>query len=1089
MRIIVTTLLLTAVLVSGFAGGLKAQRVTINKTHATLTEVIRELRRQSGYNFLFDKQLSGKAGMLSVQATDAPLQAVLEKLLAGRPLSFSINDASKSVVIREKPPTSSHGSARKPAEESHMVLAYEEVKGRVVDSLGHGLQGASVKVKGYQLLTKTDRDGYFTLRNVPNEATLEISFIGYISQEVKSSATVGTITLVASPSDLDEVMVIGYGQTSKRLNTGSVSTVSAEQIEQQPVTNVLSALSGRMPGVFVQTTNGLPGGNIDIQIRGTGSIAAGTRPLYIIDDVPFEGTPINENYAVVNRNISGATNPLNSLNPNDIESISVLKDADATAIYGSRGSNGVVLITTKRGRIGSTKINIDVQQGINRTANLPSLFNLEEYLVMRREAFANEDRTPSADPTSPDYAPDLTIWSQTEATDWVDYFLGNTGNLSNLQTSVSGGKAQTNFNIGAGYRAEGTIIPGDNRYNRTNMRASLQHRSENQRFQLAFNGNFSADYNKLANPSNSPNAFMVPPNYPSYNPDGSFNWYKGNNIVAESLAKSRVQTGNLVGNLALSYAIAPNLILKTSMGYNRFDLDQIHTFPSRSLYPGTLNYTDFVNNQNQSFIVEPQLDFNKDWVSSKLTVLLGATYQNRTAKHQWIQGQDFTNESLMENLGSAGVINGSTNNYTQYKYASAFGRVTYNLFDRYILNGTIRRDGSSRFGPGNRFGSFASIGAAWLFGTERWVAENLRFLSYGKLRGSYGTTGNDQISDYQYLSTYSAGTGPYDGIGMLQPSRIYNSDYRWELTRKFEAAIELGLAKDRVLLTAGYYDNRSDNQLVSYPLPRITGFSNYQANLPATVQNKGWEFELSSDNIQRNNFTWTTNVNLTLPKNVLLSFENFETSSYRNTHEIGYDITRIFGYQFLGINSESGLAQYTDQDGEISSSPYNFHTLGKRTPDFYGGIGNSFRYKNIRLDVFGQFSKQQTVGGWGFHEMGFSTTNSYALFLNRWTKPGDVTDLPKASVVRDTYYQNSSANVFDVMYFRLKNVALSYTLPEAVSAKIKSKGIMLYSNAQNLFTVWDRNIPVLDPESGARVGSNRTMPPVMSFIFGLNVTF
>ncbi|WP_159451809.1 SusC/RagA family TonB-linked outer membrane protein [Sphingobacterium psychroaquaticum] len=785
---------------------------------------------------------------------------------------------------------------------------------------------------------------------------------------------------------------------------------------------------------------------------------------------------------------------MNILNPNDIENITVLKDADATAIYGSRGSNGVVLITTKKGQSGGTRINVNVNQGFSKVADNPNLLNLEQYLELRKEAFANDGRTPSADPTSREYAPDLTVWSQTEGTDWYDYIYGNTANLTSTQLSVSGGNSNTNFNIGGNFRTEGTTLRGDNIYNKGGLQSNINHISTDGRFKINLSSIYNMDRTDISNPANNARTMaLLPPNYPTTNEDGSFNWYAGRNVDAELLSRGNSATQNFVGNLLTSYMFPMGLELKVSGGYNSRTSNQNQVFPTRSLNVGRINHTMFGENSSTSYIVEPQAEYKREFSESKLQVLVGGTYQSRTSEWLYLQASNFANESLMKNLGSAGTIDARTNTFTQYKYVSAFGRLTYNIQNKYILNVTARRDGSSRFGPANRFGNFYSIGGAWLFSEERWLGQGDGFLSFGKLRASYGLTGNDQITDYQYLSTYQAsGSNIYQGIGVLRPSRIFNSRFHWEVTKKLEMATELGFLDDRLFLTVNYYRNRSDNQLVSYPLPQITGFSSYQANLPAVIQNTGWEFDVNARILDNQKFRWTTSANITLPKNQLLSFDNIENSSYANTHKVGYDVTRVYGYHFVDVDSENGVAQFADESGEVSNTPYQFHTIGKRTPDFYGGLGNNISFKNLQLDFFFQFAQQSSFGNLDFNQFGFRAMNAYQILDTRWKNSGDIFQLPKASSSQrhgTQYFGNSNANYFDITYLRLKNVSLSYQLPTHLSKKVGSHAVRFSVVAQNLFTVWDRNIPILDPETGGHGTSMVTVPPLKSILFGINLTF
>jgi TonB-linked SusC/RagA family outer membrane protein len=961
------------------------------------------------------------------------------------------------------------------------------INGTVTDTYGKPLPGATVRITNTSTSTLTDKEGRFTIKTATQSGTLTITFISFNTRKIPFNPSIKyplIIILETGESTLNEVQVIGYGQTTKKLNTGSISAITAVQIGKQPVANILSALSGRMPGVFVQTTNGLPGGNINVQIRGKGSIAAGTNPLYIIDGVPMDANAAGLSASIGASNIAGVTSPLNSLNPADIESITVLKDADATAIYGSRATNGVVLITTKKGKSGKTQIELNVSQGMNQVANYPRLLNLDQYLQIRREAFANDGKIPSSDPNSANYAPDLTVWSQTESTDWAKHFLGNTGQVTNMQLSISGGDENTNFNFGGNYRTESTILPGNSNYKRGGLRATFQHTSKNKKFYLQFANSLNLDDNSLYNPSLSFSAgLLLPPNYPVYEASGGFNWYAGTNPVAEINARSKTRTDNTISNVLMRYSVSPDLAFKISAGYNKNNLNQIQLYPIRSLYPGTDNYSIFGTNSNRSVIFEPQVDYVKSFKNSRVSLLLGATYQNKLTEGQLIRGTNFSNEGLMENLSSAGTITARSNTYTQYKYVSVFGRVNYVLKDKYIVNATIRRDGSSKFAEGNQFGNFGSVGAAWLFADEPWMKKNLSFLSYGKLRSSYGLTGNDQITDYQYLSTYGNATSPYQGVTGLMPSRISNANFHWETTRKLEFAVELGFLKNRILLNVNHYRNSSDDQLVNYAIPRMTGFASYQANLPAVIRNTGWEVELNTRNIEEKRFSWTSSFNITMPKTLLKSFEGFETSSYAQTLQLGYDISRVYGTR-LTVDPATGKAVYETAPG--STSVYEYFTIGKQTPDFYGGLGNTFQYGNWSMDVFFQFAKQ--MGRGGLETTPGRLTNNYVAILNRWQNSGQLTDIPMASTTRDSKFQYSQANYFDTSYLRLKNVGLSYSFPKSVLDRINLQQLRIYAQGQNLLTYWDKNAAILDPESGAFNNTQKNIPPVKSFVIGLQLT-
>lgn len=953
------------------------------------------------------------------------------------------------------------------------------------------LPGATVRIKNSSSITSTDNDGRFTLTTALKEGILQISYTGYRTAEIsfKNPGPEINIILKEEKGELEEVVVIGYGETTKKLNTGSVASISAKQIADQPVTNVLSALSGRMPGVFVQTSNGLPGGNINIQIRGKGSITSGTSPLYVIDGIPFDNSPANQSGTIMVQNsIAGTFSPISTINPADIESVSILKDADATAIYGSRGANGVVMITTKKGASGNTSIDINVLSGVNTVSQKPSLLTFEQYLLMRREAYANDGLIPTADPLSPNYAPDLTVWSQNVEQNWVDGIFGKTAGFSEVQARVSGGKGTTTFSANVSHHREGTVLAGENKFQRSSLHLQINHQSEDGRLRFAASSQIGMQDNDMANPTAGINSsFLLAPNYPLYLADGSYNWFLGN-FDAMLNARNRSRVDNTVTSLTLQYQAAKGLSLKLSGGYSGNTNEQTLIFPSSSLRPGAANYTDFGKSNSFSYITEPQAEYQLYSGRSKFTLLAGGTLQYRKSKNQVIQAGNYRVESLMEDLASAGTIDSRYSIDLPYRFASVFARGTYSFSGTYLLNATFRRDGSSRFGPGNRYGNFGSIGAAWIFSELKYIKTLLPFLSHGKLRASYGSTGNDQIQDYQFASTYSSpGTALYQDQAIIRPSRISNTDFKWETTKKFDIALELGFFSDRVFLSADYYLNRSADQLVNYTLPQMTGFSSYQANLPAVVRNSGLELALEAKLISKKGFRWNSSFNLTVPRNKLESFENFATSSYAAQYELGFDITRIRGYRYLGPDPKTGKAVYADQNGNPSSTPYQNHTLGKTTPDFFGGLSNSFAIGNLSLDILAQFVSQQGTGSL-LYTPGNFTYNNFAIAADRWREPGGAGSFPKATTVFDFNLTGSSANIFDTSYLRIKNIALSYQLPERVLKSIGIKTLSVYGQVQNAITFWNKEIPLLDPETGgSSSAATRNFPTLRTFVIGLQI--
>ena len=461
--------------------------------------------------------------------------------------------------------------------------------------------------------------------------------------------------------------------------------------------------------------------------------------------------------------------------------------------------------------------------------------------------------------------------------------------------------------------------------------------------------------------------------------------------------------------------------------------------------------------------MEPQADYTRRIGSGDLQVLAGASWQQNISEGHSLLGSGYSSDALLKNMLAANSLTPLNYNYAQYNYESVFGRINYNWNQKYILNATFRRDGSSRFGPDKRFGNFGSVGAAWIFSNEHFIQQALPFLSFGKLRGSYGTTGNDQIGDYQYLDSWSSSGYSYGSISGLSPTRLLNAAYSWEVNHKLEGAIELGFLKDRVLFTADYYNNRSGNQLLVYNLSSQTGFDSYIANLPAKVENSGWELELNTINIKGKDFVWRSSINLTIPKNKLLSYPNLEQSADAFSYVVGQSIRIVKGFHFTGVDPQTGLPTFQDvnKDGVVTDGD-DYVTIGNTFPKYYGGFQNDFSYKGFSLNIFFQFVKQDgPTFDFGAYASSYGTMDNKPLSaLKRWQQPGDITSIPRASTTssNDAYqlfannYSNSDAAWADASYIRLKNLSLSYDFSRFTKS-LKIDNSAIFFQAQNLFTI------------------------------------
>ncbi|GHN02266.1 SusC/RagA family TonB-linked outer membrane protein [Cytophagales bacterium WSM2-2] len=1072
------------------------REVTLHVKDVKLHEVLKEIEATARVKFVYSRNYLNLEHMVTVDVSKRRLGDILAELLTPYTIQFAAQDASDYIVLTELEDQSSRATLQElPLPQTSMSDLPAVVTGKVV-SVGENtpLPGVNVIIKGTTTGTTTDAEGKYNI-SANSDDVLLFSFIGYKTLETQvGDRTEIDISLQEDITSLDEVVVIGYGTTTKRLKTGSIARVTDEDISKQPVTNPLAALEGRMAGVYVTQSMGTPGGAINVQIRGRNSIAGGNNPLYIIDGVPFTSTPMGSTYSSIN-NI-GLGSPLATINPADIESIEVLKDADATAIYGSRGANGVVLITTKKGKSGETKVDVNFYTGVGQITRKMDLLNTQQYLAMRKEAFKNDGAT-----MTPSNARDIILWDTTRYTDWQKVLIGGTANTTDAQASISGGTASTQFLVGGGYHKETTVFPGDFAYKKGSARFNLTHTSANQKFKTVFSTGFVMDDNVLPYQDPTINAFTTAPDSPLiYNTNGTLNWGPSNGNFANPygmlLAKYKAKTDNLVSNLVLSYKVLPGLQLKTSLGYTSISKTEVQPNPSISINPifasFTFPSTSFGNSSIKTWIIEPQADYQRTVGRGKISALIGSTFQQSISERVDLSATGFSNDALMENIASASTLRALNSVYTLYRYDALFGRLSFDWDGKYLLNLTARRDGSSRFGPNRQFANLGAIGAAWIFSREEFF-KNVRFLSFGKLRGSLGTTGNDQIADYGYLDLWNPTTYPYQGGSGLYPVRLFNSNYSWETNRKLEAGLELGLDNDRVFLSVSYFNNRSSNQLVGYPLPATAGFSSIQSNLPAEVQNTGVEIEVSSKNIRSDNFSWTSSVNVTVPRNKLISYPNLAGSTFANSYVVGQSLSIAKNFHFTGVDPQTGLSTFEDVSGDGSLTyPNDLQAIKKVTQDFYGGLQNSLQYKNWKLDFLIQFVQQTGKNYWtSMSNVPGSRSNQATFVMNRWQKPGDITDVQKftqdsGSPAYAAYYNPrpyGDNTISDASFIRFKNVSISYQFNQKWIEKAAMKNARIYLQAQNLFTI--TNYLGLDPENQ----SLSFLPPMRVITMGVQLTF
>ncbi|WP_316795052.1 SusC/RagA family TonB-linked outer membrane protein [Pedobacter agri] len=1083
-------------------------RLSIEFSDQKLEHVLKTIAKKAKFRLVYNSKVKNNDSFISGDYDNIKLKELLDRILNANNLTFEVIN-NQFVVVKAKSGNDPESIPIPEASVHNLITKHEGfvVSGKVTDEQGDPMVGVSVKVKNSNRAVSTNSKGNFAIGVGSPNSILEFSYIGYSTQLIAVGGTIDlTVKLKLDPSRLDEVVVIGYGTTTRRTSTGSQAGISAAEIEKQPVTNILQTIQARMPGVSIIQTNGLPGGGINVQIRGANSLDKPNRPLYIIDGVPFLSEPISLAASATSlTSAEGQTSPLNSINPSDIESVEVLKDADATAIYGSRAANGVFLITTKRGKSGKTKFGLNASTGASAVPSFVDLLGTEQYLALRRKGFANITTNPAT--PSVTTAPDLLVWDQTANTNWLKELLGGTARTNDISANVSGGDGRTNFYVSGTYHKEGNVYPGDQSYQRGGVNVNLNHSSLDQKFTMGLSAIYSTDKNNISSTELANFAYNLPPNYPLYNPDGSLYWYAGlNNPLGFLNQTNDNRSSNLLSNLNLKYTIIDGLDIKTSFGYSKTDLKQVTIRPLSSLNTAfsvpTSGSSSFAYTNANTFIFEPQITYaHKLWIGS-INVLTGGTYQYRKSEQPYyVNATGFASDDFLRNISSATTVSTSASS-REFKYASLFGRVNYNIRDKYIVNLNFRRDGSSRFGPNNKFGNFGSIGGAWIFSEEKFLKDKLSWFSFGKFRGSYGTVGGDEIGDYAYLATYSTSIATYNGSASLNPSRIANNDFKWETTRKLEAAIELGFFKNRLSLTASYYRNRTGSQLINYPISPQAGFSGFQSNLGAQVQNSGVEVSLISTNIKNKDFSWTSNFNISKNENKLLSFPNIEKTSYYTRYIVGQPISFISVYQFLGIDPVTNLPSFGDLNGVGGTAlpTTGFSEIGRGDryvagtlyPNFFGGLTNSFTYKGLNLDFTFQFVKQKgrSLASASFYPPGYMY-NAAASVMNEYLDLGSQDYLVtagtggisgRAANIAYSNWTSSDATIVDASFIRLKNVSLSYNLPSKWLTAIHASNIRIFTQAQNLFTV--TGFEGFDPES-----QGVSTPPLRTIVAGLQLTF
>ncbi|PWG78583.1 hypothetical protein DDR33_21715 [Pararcticibacter amylolyticus] len=1083
-----TTFLLVVSLLQASAAGYS--QIKLSEKNTALEKVLHSISLQSGYTVFYDRQ-DIKGFSVNINMNNGSLEEALRNCFSGLPLQFDIRENTIFVSRKEL------GLAEKISS----IFMKVNVRGKVVDESRQPVPGATVKLKDGSLATTTDKDGIFVLNNVDSRAVLQISFIGCVPREIPVESVKGTLVIMlrTDVSKLDQVQVVAYGTTTKRLNTGDVTTITAAEIARNPVNNVLEVLQGRVPGLEVQQATGQPGGAFTLRLRGAANFSSGApQPLIIIDGVRYPGgtLPMSANTLFGPAGFMGGGSGLNYLNPNDIESVSVLKDADATSLYGSSGAYGVVLITTKKAKAGPASLTANIYSGVSVLGETPGLLNTEEYLMLRREALKNDGTTPGSSDK------DINgTWPEDRYNDYRKEMLGSYAQNTNMNVSYSGGGTNSSYLVSGSLRNHGNIQRHNGSSRDGSLRFALNSNTRDERFNLALTGTYLSSVNDMVPADFSQAVALSAPNGPSlFLPDGSINWSEGTSSIASNFNRQyNNATNNLLANAVLTYRPVKKLTLRTSFSYNNLSSNEYIGSPTTTMAPTYSNAAAETHSLAHHYdvrnvTIEPYAEF-ATIIGGKgdFNFKAGGRIDNQLNSSSEIHGVGFASDALLSNP-SAGTTVTTTYIKTPYRGLGAYAIMKFIWNQRYLLNLNARRDGSTKFGPGRKFGNFGSAAVAWIFSEEDFIKNNLSFLSYGKLRGSTGTVGGDAVGDFAYLSIFNSASGTYAGKTGLLPGRLANPLLSWEKNKNSEFGLELGFFKNRVYLEGNYYRNIATNQLIGLPLPGITGFGSMPVNSDATIRTSGFEMSLNTRNIETSNFSWSTSFNISVPKSKLVKLP--ENRVLNENYVVGKPVTGILLYKYAGINPETGYFSFTNAAGVTADYNSGLTNADKtefldQAPRNYGGIQNSFRYKKLSVDIFISYTNRMgrnllSQNGFPFGYMGLSGGR---FWLDRWQQPGDVTDVPKVSAkISDwgrytNYFVNSTGAYSDASYARLQNVSLRYRFGEKSLTWFHAKDLSVYLQGQNLMTF--SKFGGLDPEN-LKVG---VIPPMRVFTAGLNVTF
>lgn len=1068
MMKMIAALMLISCLSAGATGF--GQQVNISEKNISLERAFQLIRKQTGYSFLFTESQLRAFKPVSLHLINQPLDKALEACFSNQPFTYTI--VENSIIIQPL--------GNRPVPEQPIGI---EVSGRVTDSAGQPLHGASIRIKGSTQGTSTREDGSFLIKIPAGQAILQISFIDFETQElsVSGNQTNLVIQLRKKDSELNQAVIIGYGTQKKKDITGSVSTLSSKDLENHGNTQFGYAIEGKAAGVQVLRPSGQPQAGFSIRIRGTSTITAGSEPLYIIDGVPTEST--------------------SEINPADIENITVLKDASAAAIYGASGANGVVLITTRRGKNQKTKISFDTHQGTARVWKKIDVLNASQYKSLMNEMGQSVD------------------WSRyTADNNWQDKVF-RTAHSQSYQLSLTGGNENTGYYIsGAILNQQGVVIT--NTLDRANFKVNLDHKV-NSWLKIGTSINYSRwkdiDVTENAKYGSIMSTLTGAPVTDVYNADGTFAIHPFIQDLENPVALVLKNKHNWVNYRFNSNVYAEAYLTKSVKLRSMFGLEQLNGTYHGWVDPytsregrGFKGIADLTNSQSSYWISENTVNYTKTLGGKhSITAIGGFVVAQKTISSSWIHGTGFGSDAIPNVSGAAIKTSGAST--SERRNVSALSRLNYGYDDRYLLTVNFRADASSVFNNSdNVWGYFPSFSAGWRLSREKFLA-GIDWLNELKIRAGWGAVGNDQVSDYASYGLVNASSNYVIG-GLVIPgtaaSSLENKNLKWETTHQTDIGVDVAMLNNRILFTADYYRKQTINMLLDRPIPGSVGIPGSTAiKNVGKMQNQGLEFQVSSKNLV-GKLKWTTDFNIYYNRSKIISLDGgtikIGNISERGTVAIaqeGKPLGLFYGYISDGVDKTTGNIIYRDLDKSNDLSEGDQTIIGNANPKYLFGITNGFTYGNFSFNFFVQGVQGNDI----FNATRIETeglideSNQSARVLKRWTSPGQITDVPKATYGDNTNSLISSRFIENGSFVRLKSATLGFNLPEPTLRKLKLSRCFLYLTGENILTF--TKYSGFDPEVSLYGRSNSTekniapgidygtYPQSREWLLGLNITF